>query len=267
LLEAKKLELRQEKVCTISESMRLQLRRWLTLCSLKPRKPPKKRVDVKSKSKTERENWKAFARGRGSIEIGTSVGGEEVVGTMIAEARDLLVVGAPNIVGVLRGVNLTHMYHEAAAGVAVDSLDHTLVRYLAHHLLPDHLPAVHTARKDVIADAHGPTAGHLPPEVDEGTQETGGEAHLTVMIEIDLPPAVIRHAHLVPEEHDEETHHPPADHVHHRQEPTRERILGRGLDSLDGATVRSDRYLLNHGMVQREIQRLPRPGTLKMTAG
>lgn len=232
-----------------------------------PRKPPKKRVDVKTKSETERGNWKAFGRGRGSIETGTSVGVEEVAGITTVEARDLLAAGAPNIVGFLRGVNLIHMYHEAAAGVAVDTLDHTLVRYLAHHILPDHLPAVRTARKDVIADALEPTAGPHPPEVDEGIQETGGEAHLTVMIEIDLPLAVIRHAHLVPEEHDEETHHPTADHLQHHQEPTRERILARGLHSLGEVTVRNDKCLLTHGMVQREIQRLARPSALEMTVG
>lgn len=240
---------------------------WLTVYSLMPRKPPKKSVDVKSKSETERGNWKASDRGRGSIETGTFVGVEEVVGIMTVEARDLLVAGAPNTVGVLRGVNLIHMYLEAAAGVAVDTLDHTLVRYLAHHLLPDHLPAVRTARKDVIADPLEPTAGPHPPEVDEATQETGGEAHLTVMIEIDLPPAVIRHAHLVPEEHDEETHHPTADHLHHHHELTGERILGRDLDNLGEVAARNDNFLLTHGMVQREIQRLARPGTLEMTAG
>jgi hypothetical protein len=130
------------------------------------KKQPKKHVAAKNKNETERGNWKAFDRGRGSIEIGTPAAVEVAVIT-IAEARDLLVAGAPNTVGVLRVVNLIHMYHEAA-GVAVGTLDHTLVRYLAHHLLPDHLPAVHTARKDVIADAHDPKAGPRP-EVEEVT--------------------------------------------------------------------------------------------------
>jgi hypothetical protein len=84
------------------------------------------------------------------------------------------------------------------------------------------------------------------------------------MIEIDLPPAVIRHAHLVPEEHDEEIHPPTADHLPHHPEPTREGILGRGLDSLGEVTVRSGEYLLTHGTVHMEIQRLARTGTLEM---
>ncbi|KAH8694106.1 PWI domain-containing protein [Talaromyces proteolyticus] len=127
-------------------------------------------------------------------------------------------------------------------------------RYSRSH----HLPAVHTARIDVIEDVRDPLAG-LHPQVEGGTEETGDKARLTVMLEIDLLPAVIRHAHLVPEEFDDETHLPVADLVHRRHEPKSEDIalhLDQRLGGPEEMTVRNDQYLLTRETVQERIQRL-----------
>jgi serine/arginine repetitive matrix protein 1 len=129
----------------------------------------------------------------------------EAAGALTAGARGLLGVTAQTGVLHLRAESLTPTYREAT-GKAVEVLDQNLVQYRAHRLSPDHLLVARTAQMNATGDAHDLQAGHRL-QMEGITKEAGGEAHHTVMIEIDLLPAMNHHhAHLVPEE--------PADAIH-----------------------------------------------------
>jgi serine/arginine repetitive matrix protein 1 len=85
LLEAKKLELRQEKVGECSRSMRSVV---LTSISLMRRRPPKKLGDAKNRSGPVNESSRPYARGR---ELSGPGDGEVVLGvaeTMIEEISE-----------------------------------------------------------------------------------------------------------------------------------------------------------------------------------
>jgi hypothetical protein len=125
--------------------------------------------------------------------------------------------------------------YREATGKVVEVLDQNLVQYRAHRLFPDHLLVARTAQMNATGDAHDLQAGHRL-QMEGITKEAGDEAHHTVMIEIDLLPAMNHHhAHLVPEE--------PADairlslravpHVQHRRHELAEdvTVLLRGPES------------------------------------
>lgn len=175
----------------------------------------------------------------------------EVAGALTAGAHGLLGVTAPTDVVHLRAESLTPTYREAI-GTAVEVLDQYLVQYRAHRLFPDHLPVARTARMNATGDAHDLQAGHRL-QMEGITKEAGDEAHHTVMIEIDLLPAMNHHhAHLVPEE--------PADvirlslravlHAHRRRLERAEDVTALLLES-DGIHLQSPH--LGQGLDNRTI--------------
>lgn len=162
----------------------------------------------------------------------------EVVGALTAGARGHLGVTAPTDVVLLRAESLIPTYRETT-GKAVEVLDQNLVQYRAHRLFPDHLLVARTAQMNATGDARDLQAGHRL-QMKGITKEAGDEAHHTVMIEIDLLPAMnLHHAHLVPEE--------PADairlslravpHVHHRRHELAEDVTALLLEP-DGTPLR-----------------------------
>lgn len=186
----------------------------------------------------------------------------EVAEALTAEVRGLLGVTAPTDVVHLRAESLIPTYHEAT-GKAVEVLDQNLVQYRAHRLCPDHLLVARTAQMNATGDAHDLQAGHRL-QMEGITKEAGDEAHHTVMIEIDLLPAMNHHhAHLVPEE--------PADairqslravpHVHRRRHELAEDVtvlllepegtplrflhLAQGLESRTTGLVGGGHHLVN----------------------
>jgi serine/arginine repetitive matrix protein 1 len=123
------------------------------------------------------------------------------------------------------------------------------VQYLAHRLFPDHPLAVHTAPTNAIGDGHDPLPGH-DLQKEGGMQGTGAEARHTVMNEKDLLPAMIRHAHLVPEDPvgalrlslrvaRHVLRHELAEEILHHQ------CLARGLDNRLAKTAGGDHLLVN----------------------
>ncbi|KAE8548821.1 hypothetical protein TMatcc_010326 [Talaromyces marneffei ATCC 18224] len=171
----------------------------------------------------------------------------------------------------LRAESLIPTYHEAT-GKAVEVLDRNPVQYRAHRLFPDHLLVARTAQMNATGDARDLQAGHRL-QMEGITKEAGDKARHTVMIEIDLLPAMNHHhAHLVPEE--------PADaiplslravpHVHrHRHEivedvtvllepesdgiPVQFLHLAQGLDSRTTGIVGGGHHLARQKIVGQKL--------------
>lgn len=99
----------------------------------------------------------------------------------------------------IHGANSIPTYREVAVVVVQD---HTRAHQLAHHLFPDHHQGVTATRSAGTGDGADPLA-EPRRQMKEVTGGAGDAVHLTVMIEIDPLPAIIRHAHLVPEDVDD----------------------------------------------------------------
>ncbi|EEA19128.1 PWI domain mRNA processing protein, putative [Talaromyces marneffei ATCC 18224] len=247
LLEAKKLELKQEKN---------ELR--------------KKHVGGKNKNASAKENWNLSDRERErTVTVGFVT--TEGAGALTAEVHGLLGVTAQTGGVHLRAESLIPTYHEAT-GKAVEVLDRNPVQYRAHRLFPDHLLVARTAQMNATGDARDLQAGHRL-QMEGITKEAGDKARHTVMIEIDLLPAMNHHhAHLVPEE--------PADaiplslravpHVHrHRHEivedvtvllepesdgiPVQFLHLAQGLDSRTTGIVGGGHHLARQKIVGQKL--------------
>ncbi|KAE8382782.1 hypothetical protein BDV26DRAFT_288088 [Aspergillus bertholletiae] len=144
--------------------------------SYSPKKRPKKLVGKRNKSGFESENWR-------SSDGGNALSGGEVEGVVAAEEVETLtdvVAGIASRTG-LQGASSTPMFHRIRAGTVA------LRGHQAALVLP-------------------PRLGHHPLVVNasQAGTETGGreDVVLITVIELDPFPAVIPHAHVLPEETD-----------------------------------------------------------------
>lgn len=97
----------------------------------------------------------------------------------------------------IHGASSTPTCREVAVVAVLQ--DHTRGHQPAHHLFPDHHPGDTAIRTTGAGDGTDPSAGPRH-QMNEVTGGAGDAVHHTVMIEIDPLPAIIRHAHLVPED-------------------------------------------------------------------
>ncbi|KAF7594502.1 Serine/arginine repetitive matrix protein 1 [Aspergillus hancockii] len=169
LLEAKKLELIQEK----------------------PRKLPKKLVAKRSKNGYENANSK-------SSDGGNAQSGAEVEGAVVAaEVETLTDVAAVSVSrnGLTDG-NLIPTFPQARAGTAA-LLGHPAALVLPPHL--GHHPPVATAKQVGTETGVAVRLVALHHQIETGGR---GDVVLITVIELDPFPAVIHHAHVLPEETD-----------------------------------------------------------------
>ncbi|PLN82287.1 hypothetical protein BDW42DRAFT_81976 [Aspergillus taichungensis] len=197
LLEAKKLELIQEKVRPGLLSCSCQTRHSLTALRSRQRRRPSKRDDRKNKSNGGSGKWKSFGgatvriEGVEEEEVGAGVGATSIV---VHRPPDD-VVGIDFAMRRRPDATSTHTYHrgEADAPAAPDlapSLRHDPLPLVANNAIP--------AGTGTGAAAVGRPAGRSPRNA--GGPPPGDAAARTMAIECGLLPAAVPRAHAVPEE-------------------------------------------------------------------
>jgi hypothetical protein len=204
LLEAKKLELRQEKV---KSSRVWLLPRLANPASLTQKRPPKRRVDGRSKNALGSESSKTLGRKRGKSAPGD--------GEVVVEAVENTTGGIPESPARLPGgevVTDIERPHLGATSIltfqlepvhldglkeeAVDLLGLALCLERVPLLEPPHVGLGRWAERDLEREGGRGVLADRPRVTGEATEGLEDAVQITVMLELDQVPAVIHLTHL-----------------------------------------------------------------------